>query len=50
MADVEQNLIDCIVKLEHLAEQPFYDSDAYAKWCETIALSLREALELLQHQ
>lgn len=41
---------DCIVKLEHLADDPFLEPKANAAWCEAVANALRDALEYLEYE
>lgn len=49
MHEAERLLEDCIVKLEHIADNPFLDPEANAAWCQAIATVLRDVLENLHY-
>ncbi|MFM2134495.1 MAG: hypothetical protein RL156_1776 [Bacteroidota bacterium] len=50
MDEAYEILQDCIIKLEHLADQPFIEATPYAMWCAAIAENLVTVLEKLDYE
>jgi hypothetical protein len=50
MESSAQLIEDCIVKLLHMADDPFLEPDANAAWCRAIAQTLSEALEIMEYE